>query len=213
VTLKLCMCWYWQTSEIKLIPWFFKKCKKKENKLFVSAICWCSISRLSKVVCWRVKIHTLSLRKYNGQRKTRIFRNNLDLGLLCGKQTWDTTQASAVTNRLLALFILGGRFEKWVDKDMRGSGLDIFSATPIVLVFLAQGLPRRILLCETTILSKCIKDRWIFHLKQKLCLGLFNNAVSSESPLAYRSSFLCSAYHLNKFSSWFTKGCKVLMMN
>jgi hypothetical protein len=45
------------------------------------------------------------------REKSKVLRNNLDLGLLCAKQTWDITQASAVRNRLLALFMLGGRFE------------------------------------------------------------------------------------------------------
>ena len=69
-----------------------------------------------------------------------------------------------------------------VDKDMRGSGLDLFYATPIILLFLARDLSRRILQCETTILSKYMKDRGMFHLKRKLFLGLFNNPLSAESP-------------------------------
>lgn len=106
------------------------------------------------------------------RKRTKVLRNNIDLGPLCAKQTWDITQASAVKNRLLTLFMLGGCFEMCVDKDMRRKGLDLFSATPVILLFLSRGLSHRILLCETTIVLKYrVTERGILHLKRQLCLG------------------------------------------
>jgi hypothetical protein len=85
--------------------------------------------------------------------------------------------------------------------------------SPIILVFLGLGLSMKIVLCETTNLSKYMKDRGIFHLQRMLCLGLFNKVLSAELQHAYRSSFLCPTFYLNKFSSWFIKVCKVWMKN